>query len=380
MPKTRRMLTLESSNLFGHLPTAELVALRAATQERGFAAGQTIFQEGDPGDGIYIVKTGRVQISAPLENGERHIFSEVLPGDVFGEMAVMDQQSRSACASAETETPVYFVPREEMLKLLKRSPELAITLVQEISGRLREFNRQYIRKLLQAERMALVGRFASSIVHDLKNPLTVISLCSELLCTGASSEEARKTAEHRINQQLERITGMVNDILEFTRGANLNLELTATDYGEFVRALVEDSRSELALKSVVLHYDNEPPSIKLPLNPRRLSRIFYNLFGNAADAMPSGGELKLRFHVTNTEVITEIEDTGPGIAPEVVDHLFEAFVTFGKRKGTGLGLSIAQKIIEEHHGKISARNRPGGGAIFSITLRRSIAPLENPGL
>src|SRR5437867_3841915 len=174
------MVTLESSKLFSHLPAAELQALRHDIQELSFAPGQQIFQEGDPGDGVYVVKEGVVQISATLHNGERHIFSQVMPGDVFGEMAVLDDQPRSACASVDRQTMVYFVPRQPMVNLLKHSPDLSITLVQEISGRLREFNRQYMEKLLQAERMALVGRFASSIVHDLKNPLTIIGLAAEM--------------------------------------------------------------------------------------------------------------------------------------------------------------------------------------------------------
>ena len=364
------MVTLESSKLFSRLPAAELKALCEVTQQIVFARGQQIFQEGDPGDGIYVVKTGLVQISAVLENGERHVFSDVLPGDIFGEMAVLDNQPRSASASAEHETTVEFVPRQEMVNLLKRSPELSIMLVQEISGRLRDFNRQYIRKLLQAERMALVGRFASSIVHDLKNPLTIIGMSSDLACAGSATEETRKTAQERITKQVERITTMVNDILEFTRGGATKLEVSEFDYAEFVNALLEEFRSEVALKGIALEYDNAPPAVKVPLNPRRLSRVFYNLFGNAVDAMPDGGKIKLRFHLTPREVFTEIEDTGRGIAPEVIEHLFEAFVTFGKARGTGLGLSITQKIIEEHGGKISARNQPGGGAVFSFTLPR----------
>ena len=126
----------------------------------------------------------------------------------------------------------------------------------------------------------------------------------------------------------------------------------------------------MAQKSVTLEYENAPPGVRIPLNPRRLSRVFHNLLGNAVDAMPSGGIVKLRFKLTDTEVETEIEDSGSGIAPEVIDHLFEPFVTFGKSKGTGLGLSITQKIVEEHGGKISARNQPGSGAVFSFTLPR----------
>ncbi len=367
------MVTLESSKLFSRLPAAELQALHKATQDVSFSRGQQIFREGDPGDGIYLVRTGRVQISAVLENGERHVFSEVLPGDVFGEMALLDDQPRSASASAEEESTVHFVPRREMVDLLKRSPELSLLLVQEISGRLREFNRQYIRKLLQAERMALVGRFASSIVHDLKNPLTIIRMSAELACSGEVTAGARETAQEQIGNQVERITSLVNDILDFTRGGPSRLDVKPLDYAEFVRALVKEFQGEMALRSVAVEYENAPPSVKVPLNPRRLSRVFYNLFGNAADAMPGGGAIRLRFRLSDRDVTTEIEDSGPGIAPEIVDHLFEAFVSFGKTKGTGLGLSIAQRIVEEHGGRLFARNQPGGGAVFCFTLPQMLS-------
>src|SRR5437667_854836 len=232
------MVTLESSKLFGQLPAPELQTLSQVAQELSFAPGEQIFKEGDPGDGIYVVKSGMVHISALLENGERHVFSQILPGDIFGEMAVLDNQPRSASASAEKPTALYFVPRKEMVNLLKRSPELSLLMLQEISGRLREFNRQYIRKLLQAERMALVGRFASSIVHDLKNPLALISLSAELACTGNATDETRKLTQERISKQVERITTMVNDILEFTRGGAPKLVLAQLDYAEFVKGLV----------------------------------------------------------------------------------------------------------------------------------------------
>jgi CRP/FNR family transcriptional regulator/CRP/FNR family cyclic AMP-dependent transcriptional regulator len=84
-------------------------------------------------------------------------------------MAVLDNLPRSAHASAEGETVVVFVPRDQFVELLKGSPAMSLTMVQEFSRRLREFNQQYIRKILQVERMALVGRFASTIVHDRKN-------------------------------------------------------------------------------------------------------------------------------------------------------------------------------------------------------------------
>src|SRR5208283_1943513 len=112
----------------------------------------------------------------------------------------------------------------------------------------------------------------------------------------------------------------------------------------------------------------DPPARQVRLSARRVSRVFYNLCGNARDFMPDGGKIFVRFHVDENEIITEIEDTGPGIAPEVADKLFQPFATHGKARGTGLGLSICKKIIEDHGGRIWVRNEPGRGAIFCFAL------------
>ena len=84
--------------------------------------------------------------------------------------------------------------------------------------------------------------------------------------------------------------------------------------------------------------------------------------------MPDGGEIFIRFYCDENEIVTEIEDTGPGIAPEIAGQLFQPFATHGKAHGTGLGLSICKKIVEDHHGRIWARNQPGHGAIFCFAL------------
>ena len=245
-----------------------------------------------------------------------------------------------------------------------------MTLVQEISGRLREFNHQYIQVVLQAERMELVGRFASSIVHDLKNPLAIISIATEMACAENSTLATRRVARERMTQQLDRITNLVNDILEYTRGTATTPTFAQTDYATFVQALVTELQQDAGLKSVIIEYANPPPSVPLALNHQRLGRVFYNLIDNAADAMLDGGRVKLRFKLTDDEVLTELEDSGKGIAPEIQDRLFEPFATYGKKSGTGLGLSIAKRIVEEHGGSISARNSASGGAVFAFTLPR----------
>ncbi|MCI0746394.1 MAG: cyclic nucleotide-binding domain-containing protein [Verrucomicrobia subdivision 3 bacterium] len=362
------MVSLETTKLFAALPAAEVRKLSDVARERRFRPGDVIFREGDPGDGLYVVKAGKVQISAAIGSGERHVFWTVLPGDVFGEMAVLDNLPRSAQASAEGETTVIFVPRDQFIELLKTSPAMSLTMVQEFSRRLREFNQQYISKLLQVERMALVGRFASTIVHDLKNPLTIIRIGAAQAANEKSSLEDRKITQKRIESQIERITGLVNDILEFTRGTPQQIAFARLEFDAFVQRIVSEFQQEIAAKGITLQFENQPPATKLAINPQRLGRVFYNIIFNAVDVMPNGGVIRLRFNETNKEVVTEIEDSGPGISPEIADRLFEPFATFGKPRGTGLGLSISQRIVEEHRGRISGRNQPGGGAIFSVAL------------
>jgi len=135
-----------------------------------------------------------------------------------------------------------------------------------------------------------------------------------------------------------------------------------------VNQLVDELKPEVKEKSVDLICENEPPQIGLLMDPKRMPHIFYNLIHNAVDEMPNGGKVFLRFKVTDKEVITEVEDTGKGIAPEIASRLFEPFATFGKSKGTGLGLSICKKIIEDHRGTLIVRSQPGKGACFVFAL------------
>jgi signal transduction histidine kinase len=364
------VVTLEGSRFFCQLGPPELSALRRVAREQKFSADQEIFKEGDDGDGVYVVRDGLVEISGLVDHEVRLVFSQVGPGDIFGEMAVLDNKPRSACAVARGAASVYFIPRAEMLVLVERSPALALALLREISHRLREFNRQYLQEMLQTERLAIVGRFARSIVHDLKNPLNIIGLTAEMASMDRATPEMRQQAALRIRKQVERISEMISEILDFTQGSQSDFVLVPSDYGAFVKQLLDELVPEAGLKSVTLELEEPPPAVELFIHPKRLRRVFYNLVHNATDAMPEGGKILLRFQVTETEVITEIEDGGLGIAPEMAGHLFEVFATHGKAHGTGLGLSVCKRIIGDHQGWISARNKPGRGAVFSFGLPR----------
>jgi signal transduction histidine kinase len=362
---------LESIALFRSFNPEELQALQAIAQTRQFASGQEIFQEGAPGNGVYFVKNGLVEISGLVGGNTRRVFSQLGPGEIFGEMAVIEEHPRSATAAAVQDTEVYFIPRGEMLALIKRSPALAFSLLQQISHRLREFNQLHLREMVEAESLAVIGRFAQSIVHDLKNPLSIIGLSAEMFDMPDVSAGMRARTGSTIRKQVMRINDMISDILIFTSRKRTDVELSPGNYSAFVLKLTEELRAEAGLKSTHIEMQNTPPAGLVPFDARRLTRVFHNLINNATDVMLNGGKIFLRFQANEKEIITEIEDTGPGIAPEVAGKLFQTFVTFGKAHGTGLGLSICKKIIEEHGGKISVRSEAGRGAIFSFTLPRA---------
>ncbi len=366
--KCADMPGLEESKLFSGLSAAELDLVRSNSEVREVPANHVVFKEGDPGDGIYVVVDGTVQISALVGQEERGVLGRIGPGDFFGEMAVLDDEPRSATATTETASKLVFIPREKLLQMLEKSPRLSVRLVREFSLRMREFNKRYIQEVLQAERLALVGRFARTIVHDFKNPLNIIGLSAELVNMEKASPEMRLTATGRIRKQVDRLNDMISELLEFTRGPRSGVALAQANYGEFVQKIVAEVAPDIEPRKVKLFVRGEIPEAIVPLDPKRMHHVFTNLIHNAVDAMPQGGEVSISVAVKDGEVVTEVADTGTGIAPEIAEKMFEAFSTFGKAKGTGLGLSICKRIIDDHRGWIRARNGEGTGAIFSFGL------------
>ena len=358
------------SGLFQELDPLELQALRDIAQERAFPAGARIFSENDPGDGVYVIRDGLVEIAHIVGDRALCVFSKFGPGEVFGEMAVIEDRPRSATTTAVKDTRVYFIPRAQMAALLRQSPALSFKLLQEVSRRLRDFNQHHLREIVEAERLSALGSFARSIVHDLKNPLTVIGIATEIMAAPHSPPERRQEYYDRVKRQIGAITELVGDILDFTQGGVPQGDLATISYHEFIEDLAAELRLEAEFHGAVLKIENDAPAVELKFDPRRLRRVIFNLAGNALDMKPEGGQLTLRFRQTPGEIITELQDNGPGIAPEIAGKLFQAFATFGKEHGTGLGLSICKKIIEDHGGRIWAHNvpEPARGAVFSFAL------------
>lgn len=364
------MVSLSACKLFDGLNARELNTLRGLCRVENFPAGREIFREGDPGDAVYVIRAGTVEIAAQLGPDKKQVVSKLGPGDFFGEMSVIEFKPRSATAIAAEPVVVYRIPAGEMLTFVHQTPDIAVNMMRQISNRLREFNIRHVNEITQAERLSLVGRFARSIIHDLKNPLNIIGLTAEMINMPNSTPESRHECTDRIRKQVERINEMIGEILEYAQGSGKAAAPVMVNYGKFVLHVLEELRVDLEMKGVAIHLENEPPQVPMLVDPARLRRVFHNLLHNAADVMSAGGIVMLRFTLKEARVITEVEDTGPGIAPEMASKLFEPFATFGKKQGTGLGLSICKRIIEDHHGRIWSEVKPGRGAIFIFSIPR----------
>ena len=365
------MADFEPTDTLGQFFAKEFQDLQKTAELRSYAAGEEIFAQGDPGDGFFHVESGEVEISARLGDDDRRVFAKVGPGEIFGEMAVLDDGPRSANAIAATATRAYFIGREELFHILQANPEAMIRLLRFFSRRVRNTNQQYIDEVLQSEKLAVIGRFARTIVHDFKNPLNIIGISAELLGMPNVGEQNRTQSIERIERQVRRLTGMLNELLEFSRGEAQKLVLSQHPFRPWLDQLITDIRPDLTERRIELVFPEPAPDVEMRMDSQRLRHLFYNLINNAADEMKqAGGSITFTFEVGDREVTTHLEDNGPGIAPEIADKLFEPFATHGKAHGTGLGLSICRRIVEDHGGRIWASSAPGGGARFSFTLPR----------
>jgi signal transduction histidine kinase len=362
------MRTLESCELFSGLNEKALAAVRAAVTEKAFVKGTLIIAEGTDADALYVVDQGEVEIAAAPDGATHRVVSRLGPGESFGEMAVVEDKPRSANVVAAVDCVVLKIPRPQFQTLMEQHPVLCLALSRQISRRLREFTQQYIHEALENERLALLGKFARAIVHDIKNPLNIIGISAQLLGEEDTPAQMRVDCVNRIRRQVDRVTEMVSEILEFTQNAQQAFVPAEADFARFIRDAVAEEVATLQAHGVSIEWEAQPPSVQMLLHPKRLRRVFSNLLLNAAEATQNRGAIRLRFREDEEGITTEIHDSGPGIPPEVANRLFDAFVTHGKPQGTGLGLAIARRIVTDHRGRLTAANSPEGGAVFTVWL------------
>lgn len=238
------------------------------------------------------------------------------------------------------------------------------------------------RQLVHGEKLASVGRLAAGVAHEIGNPLSAVLGFVELLQGDGLSEAERIEFLGRIHKETNRIHHIIRDLLDFARQGG---DVERIDVTSDVRAALDDAvnllRPQKELRGVEIAID-APVTLPMVVGAQhRLTQVMLNLLLNAADAMQGRGRIQIDIRVLNDgdQVEIVVTDTGPGLAPEITDRLFEPFATTKPvGEGTGLGLAVSHTLIEGVGGTISADNAEGGGARFTIRLRRARASMRPP--
>ncbi len=223
-------------------------------------------------------------------------------------------------------------------------------------------------KLVQAEKLAALGRLTADVAHEIRNPLTAIGGFARRLAKGAVGEKEKERAEI-IVREVDRLEKILRDVLKFSRDARLHLE--KHDIREFVYDVVGLHGPICSDQSVSLEVAIEKDLPLVLMDKDQLRQALSNLITNALDAMPRGGTLKISARTEELNdvryVILRVSDTGIGIDEDKLPLIFDPFFsTKDIGHGTGLGLSITSKIIEEHGGFVKAESVKGEGSIFSL--------------
>jgi len=216
-----------------------------------------------------------------------------------------------------------------------------------------------------ARRLAALGQFAAAIAHDIRTPLTSISLNVQILRRKLQlSDDDREHLDIAL-EELARLDKSVGEILDFAKPVKLASE--AIDVGELLDTTAKGLSPVLSEKGVSLKLEPKQDGMTVHGDPKRLRQVLTNLVDNAADASGTGAEVILRATAADDHVAIEIEDHGRGIDTDDLPKIFDPFFTT-RPDGTGLGLAICHKVVRAHGGDIKVRSVPGAGSTFTVLL------------
>jgi signal transduction histidine kinase len=242
--------------------------------------------------------------------------------------------------------------------------------------------RETERQLHEREsRLAAIGQMTSSVVHDLRNPLTLVKgyadLAHALVLRGGDASAIARDLE-TVRTESDRLRRMIEEILDFARGGSPRLALETVAAGPFLHEVLQPLAADLKERGIETDLDIRlAPAIRVTLDRDRIQRVLENLVNNAREALAVWGREKrvtIRATAAGGRLTVRVADSGPGILEEAADHLFEPFATNGKKQGTGLGLVTVRNLVKAHGGDIEVETRaPEGGAAFTIAL-----PLATP--
>lgn len=280
-------------------------------------------------------------------------------------MSATAAQNPNATATRIEELGRIILAYSEVTEKLQISHDRLEQTVQSLRDELSEKNRLLERK----NRLAALGEMAAGMAHEIRNPLGGIQLYASLLWQDVADRPEAQQLVKKISAGVRRLEGLVSQVLQFTREMNANL--AKKDLAEVVDETVELAADAIAAKRIRVVVQGARP-LTVGIDAMLMGQAMLNLVRNAVEACEEGGCLRIAYGPPTKadqcrQFYLTVEDDGPGIAPAIMDRIFNPFFTT-RDTGTGLGLAIVHRVVEAHDGAITASNREPHGARFEIRV------------
>jgi two-component system NtrC family sensor kinase len=221
-------------------------------------------------------------------------------------------------------------------------------------------------QLMRADKLAAMGTLAAGVAHEVNNPLASISSLIQMMRSENGAVDTGERLE-MIQTQILRISRVTKDLTDFARARPA--AKAALDINKVIETSLRLAEFDSTFQRLRITKDLSMDLPAIVADPDQLQQVFLNIFLNARDVMPDGGELKVSTRGLNGEVEIEISDSGPGIDPDSAKQIFDPFFTTKPAgKGTGLGLAVCYGIVTAHGGRLEFRQRENSGAVFVVSL------------
>ena len=359
--------------------------MSAAGQVCAYPAGTVLCHEDTLESVFYVLLEGCVQVTKRINASEVRPLKTLQPGDFFGEMALIHNAPRGASVTALTDIRVLELDKDDFHNLLESSNILSLTMVREVSRRLRENDQMAIEDLrFKAQELAGAyqqlaeqeharSQFLTTIAHELRTPLATASGFLQVIRSGMLKTDALNSALDTVSRNLQDIISITNNIL-FLQEMDLILpEFRPVDMGKIVMQSVEKLNGKTTAASVGVKVNIAYGVPETRGDVKSLERAVSAVLDNAVKFSHPSGEVRVDVVPDPGGVTVVVEDDGVGIPEEALPFIFDRFFHIDKIgdrlfRGAGIGLSIARAVIEQHQGYINVKSQLGAGSTFTIHL------------
>ncbi len=389
MNKDEKITILKNTSIFNGLSEKDIEQVAEVAKDFYYKSGEVIFEENSKADGFYIIYKGEVEILKRGSESPNEVLALKKDGDVFGEMAVIDDLPRSATIKSRTDLTLLKLSKDLFNELLNTSSHIAIEIARNICYTVRSTNINYIsdlekrnkqlkyayqrlkktqNEIIRLEKLSVVGKFASLIIHDIRNPMTNIRAYAELIKMSYTGDEKVQKSTGIIMEEVDRLNNMTIELLEFSRG-EININKAPVNFSGFLATMIDSIKEDFKEKGIEINFIKKTESIVM-LDVDKLKRVFFNLINNAKDALLTKGKIQITIEDSDKWIKWSIIDNGIGMEQEVLEKIFEPFFS-RKKGGTGLGMTIVKGIIESHGGYIKVYSKINSGTKFEIFLPKA---------